>query len=161
MDVEANFSFLAFSLPSLPRCHGCKPKEGINNRCWRPLPSKLRQLPCDHVVTTFQVESRSPDRNESSKEEAASNKCTTNTNGDSTTMYLDNEVSVTTPLTGDEGQRSSNNVDNEGDLSEVDITSQHNSVISQTPDSTISGPVPVVICETPGERLCDEKMTEL
>jgi len=97
----------------------------------------------------FKVESRSPDRNESSKEEAASNKCTTNTNGDSTTMYLDNEVSVTTPLTGDEGQRSSNNVDNEGDLSEVDITSQHNSVISQTPDSTISGPVPVVICETP------------
>ena len=78
MDVEANFSFLAFSLP---RCHGCKPKEGINNRCWRPLPSKLRQLPCDHVVTTFQVESRSPDRNESSKEEAASNKCTT-INGD-------------------------------------------------------------------------------
>ena len=155
MDVEANFSFLAFSLPSLPRCHGCKPKEGINNRCWRPLPSKLRQLPCDHVVTTFQVESRSPDRNESSKEEAASNKCTNN--GDSTTMYLDNEVSVTTPLTGDEGQRSSNNVDNEGDLSEVDITSQHNSVISQTPDSTISGPVPVVICDTPGERLCDEK----
>ena len=108
-------------------------------------------------MTTFQVESRSPDRNESSKEEAASNK----TNGDSTTMYLDNEVSVTTPLTGDEGQRSLNNVDNEGDLSEVDITSQHNSVISQTPDSTISGPVPVVICETPGESFCDEKMTEL
>ena len=107
------------------------------------------------------MESRSPDRNESSKEEATSNKCTNNTNGDSTTMYLDNEVSVTTPLTGDEGQRSLNNVDNEGDLSEVDITSQHNSVISQTPDSTISGPVPVVICETPGESLGDQKMTEL
>ena len=123
---------------------------GVGGLCLR----NVRQLPCDHVVTTFQVESRSPDRNESSKEEATSNKCTNN--GDSTTMYLDNEVSVTTPLTGDEGQRSVNNVDNEGDLSEVDITSQHNSVISQTPDSTISGPVPVVICETPGERLCDE-----
>ena len=80
-------------------------------------------------------------------------------------MYLDNEVSITTPLTGgveDQGGQRASNADVEGELSEVDITSQHNSVISQTPDSTISGPVPVVICETPGKAfsaLLTKKLT--
>ena len=94
------------------------------------------------------MEARSPDRNESGKEEK----------NNSTGMYLDNEVSITTPLTGgvdDQGGQRASNVDVEGELSEVDITSQHNSVISQTPDSTISGPVPVVICEPPGRALSD------
>ena len=94
------------------------------------------------------MEARSPDRNEGKEEK------TNSSNGDSK-MYLDNEVSITTPLTGgveeNGGQRASN-ADGEGELSEVDITSQHNSVISQTPDSTISGPVPIVICETPGRN---------
>ena len=53
-------------------------------------------------------------------------------------MYIDNEVSLTTPLTGGpESGRALSHHEAEGDLSEVDITSQHNSVISQTPDSTI------------------------
>ena len=108
----------------------------------RPLPS--------HQLPGVQVEARSPDRNEGKEEK------TNSSNGDSNTkMYLDNEVSITTPLTGgveeNGGQRASN-ADGEGELSEVDITSQHNSVISQTPDSTISGPVPIVICETPGRN---------
>ena len=107
----------------------------------RPLPSK-RQFPA------VQVEARSPDRNESGKEEKS--------NSTVTGMYLDNEVSITTPLTGgvdEQGGQRASNVDVEGELSEVDITSQHNSVISQTPDSTISGPVPVVICQPPGRAL--------
>ena len=94
------------------------------------------------------MEARSPDRNESGKEEK--------NNSTVTGMYLDNEVSITTPLTGgvdDQGGQRASNVDVEGELSEVDITSQHNSVISQTPDSTISGPVPIVICEPPGRAL--------
>ena len=81
------------------------------------------------------MESRSPDRHEGAPATPA--------------MYIDNEVTVTTPLTG--GDRA--HADPEGDLSEVDITSQHNSVISQTPDSTISGRMPTVICETPGRHL--------
>jgi hypothetical protein len=92
----------------------------------------------------FKVEARSPDRNESGKEEKS--------NSTVTGMYLDNEVSITTPLTGgvdEQGGQRASNADVEGELSEVDITSQHNSVISQTPDSTISGPVPVVICQPP------------
>ena len=107
----------------------------------RPLPSK-RQFPA------VQVEARSPDRNESGKEEKS--------NSTVTGMYLDNEVSITTPLTGgvdEQGGQRASNADVEGELSEVDITSQHNSVISQTPDSTISGPVPVVICQPPGRAL--------
>jgi hypothetical protein len=94
------------------------------------------------------VEARSPDRNESVKEET--------TNSSSVTgMYLDNEVSITTPLTGGVEDQRAPNADVEGELSEVDITSQHNSVISQTPDSTISGPVPVVICQPPGRAFSD------
>ena len=75
-------------------------------------------------------------------------------------MYLDNEVSITTPLTGGVDDQRAPNADVEGDLSEVDITSQHNSVISQTPDSTISGPVPVVICQPPGRALSDSSLTK-
>ena len=121
--------------------------DGINNQA--ALPS--------HQLPAVQVEARSPDRNESVKEEK----------NNSTGMYLDNEVSITTPLTGgveDQGGQRASNADVEGELSEVDITSQHNSVISQTPDSTISGPVPVVICETPGRAfsaLLTKNLTKL
>ena len=106
------------------------------------------------------MEARSPDKgNESVKEEKTSSNTVTG-------MYLDNEVSITTPLTRgveDQGGQRASNADVEGELSEVDITSQHNSVISQTPDSTISGPVPVVICETPGRAVSalTKKLTKL
>jgi hypothetical protein len=70
---------------------------------------------------TPQVEARSPDRPGPGGEDLAMG-----------------EDSLTTPLTA-----------GEGDLSEVDITSQHNSVISATPDSTI-GPGSRLRCETPG-----------
>ena len=66
-----------------------------------------------------QVEQRSPERNDS--------------------MYIDNEVSLTTPLTRGSGRGSNGPVGHEADehVSEVDITSTHNSVMSATPDSTI------------------------
>ena len=122
--------FFAILFLFCPVVFGCRPMESI---IVGALPS--------HQLPAVQVEARSPDRNgEGGKEEKKE-------------MYLDNEVSITTPLTAggvETGQRASSNASVEGELSEVDITSQHNSVISQTPDSTISGPVPVVICETPG-----------
>ena len=75
-----------------------------------------------------QVEQRSPERNDS--------------------MYIDNEVSLTTPLTRGSGIRSNGPVGQDGDehVSEVDITSTHNSVMSATPDSTIGagGKIPSV-----------------
>ena len=66
-----------------------------------------------------QVEQRSPERNDS--------------------MYIDNEVSITTPLTKGNAGGANGPVGRDGDehVSEVDITSTHNSVMSATPESTI------------------------
>lgn len=79
-----------------------------------------------------QVEQRSPERNDS--------------------MYIDNEVSLTTPLTRGSG-RANGPIGPDGDehVSEVDITSTHNSVMSATPDSTIGA----------GQKLPSVKYTDL
>jgi len=78
------------------------------------------------------VEQRSPERNDS--------------------MYIDNEVSLTTPLTRGSG-RANGPIGPDGDehVSEVDITSTHNSVMSATPDSTIGA----------GQKLPSVKYTDL
>ena len=82
-----------------------------------------------------QVEQRSPDRNDS--------------------MYIDNEVSLTTPLTKGSGAGGSNGPvaaqEHDEHVTEVDITSTHNSIMSATPDSTIGA----------GQKIPNVKYTDL